>query len=1711
MIAIKPEPPEIAHSTVLIIDDLPANLGVVVEALESYGMHVLIAQDGEEGLMRAEYVQPDVILLDIMMPTLDGLEVCRRLKSNPATAVIPVIVMTSLNDIDDKVRGFQAGAVDYITKPFQIEEVLARVETQIQRYRLQRQLEVRNEELQRYRASLEQQVAERTAELTKHNLWLREEIEERKRTTEQLELMDFALDHVRESAFLVNEKSRFFYANAEACRVTGYSRNDLLAMHVTDIDPSFPIHEWALFWAKLKQQRSILLETRLRTKTGTTVPVEISANYFEYGDTSFNLALVRDISERKAAERAFKDQALRLQTLLLTIPDPVWLKDTEGRFLACNTAFAHVYGHTVEEMIGKSDLEFHPPEMTEFFLEQDRAAIAAGGPRTNEEWITYRHEGRRALWETTKTPLFDTAGNVVGVLGVARDITERKRLEDELRAKEQYQRALLDNFPFMVWLKDTESRLLAVNKPYVEAAKGNSTEDFFGKTDLDYWPRELAEAYMHDDREVLQSGRQKAVVEKLINQGRPTWIETYKAPVVVDGKLLGTVGFARDVTEERAAQQQLRVLNYALDRVNESALLMEVGKSGFIYANKRACDQLGYTHEELTTEKSVLDIDPDWSQDQLDEFSRIINDNLDHAKEAGANFESRHRTKSGRIFPVEVVVSAFEYDGKRYSLSLSRDITDRKAAETALLNSEKRYREIFDHASDGMCLAEVTEDGRFRYLEVNSTFEGHVAMTRDHIVGQYVGSLPGIASSTQQNMLEAFNKCLEHGQFDADFETDLPRGRFTFHANMIPIRDDAGHVTRILGISRDVTERKRKELLDQTRSTMLEQLAEHRPLPQVLQGVAQYVEKLHPDILCTFMLPDETQHVLHPTLSNTLPPGFIAAIDGLPLAPGCAPCAQAVLQGSSVVADDLLAGAFSSTYLKAVAEHGLAACCSTPVLDGSAKMAGTFDAYRSNRLDFTIEHEDSFHQAIHLAAIAIERKRTEIAQEKRLEIEHRLSRLADQAPGLMFIYRIPPQGQASFPYTSPAITSLFGLDSAEVAVSDRPFFALVHPDDVPHIVEAFNISSQRQIPLHCEFRVTHPIKGELWIEAHATSNRDKDGSTVWHGFMHDITERKHAETLLLVREQEFRSLAENSPDPIARFDIHGRFMYANQHLMHVIGLPMERLVGYCPIDIMDIPPLREIQGKIESALQGHPGEMINIMESPLTHLHVHDYLRFIPEFDVIGNVTSVLVIGRDISALKETERQLQTLVENLPDHVMRLDLQGRHTYVSPAVCKNTHIPPEHFIGKTAIDIDATGDPSTDRMLLEETLLCATEGKSRQCELTFHLPAGERVFSITHVPERNDLNEVVSVLAVARDITERKRMEQALVRREREYRTLAENLPDMVVRYDQDCRRRYLNPAYERYTGIKLQEARDKTPDEIWKPMMQREEYTARLKEIMRTGKPDQILLEWTLPDGSLTSHLMHAVAEYDESGKAIGVLVIGHNISELKATERRLQESRRQLQALAARREAAREEERKRIAREMHDELGQRLTALRMDVSVIRLRFGQDNPQLMEQVKHMMSSVDSTIQVVRNVAARLRPATLDMGIVSALEWLTEEFVQRSGIDCKLDVQQEHLDLDDTQATTVFRIVQESLTNITRHAQAKHVRIALTQQPDHYLLEVSDDGVGFDPHAKKHKSFGLMGIEERTLMLGGELKIETSPGKGTRIISRIPLHLASGES
>ncbi|MBH3410878.1 PAS domain-containing sensor histidine kinase [Pseudomonas putida] len=228
------------------------------------------------------------------------------------------------------------------------------------------------------------------------------------------------------------------------------------------------------------------------------------------------------------------------------------------------------------------------------------------------------------------------------------------------------------------------------------------------------------------------------------------------------------------------------------------------------------------------------------------------------------------------------------------------------------------------------------------------------------------------------------------------------------------------------------------------------------------------------------------------------------------------------------------------------------------------------------------------------------------------------------------------------------------------------------------------------------------------------------------------------------------------------------------------------------------------------------------------------------------------------------------------------------------------------------------------------------------------------------------------------------------------------------------------------------------------------------------------------------------------------------DITQGKRAELALAQSQEQLRELSAHLESVREEEKARIAREVHDELGQMLTVLKLEVSMCELAFADLDPGLHERLGSMKRLIAQLFQLVRDVATALRPPILDAGIASAIEWQARRFEARTQIPCLVQVPDNLPALSDAKAIGLFRILQEALTNVMRHAQAHSVEIELVREDGQLRMTVSDDGTGFCRDQPRPASFGLVGVRERVLMLGGSMALDSEPGEGTSLSVAIPL-------
>ena len=234
------------------------------------------------------------------------------------------------------------------------------------------------------------------------------------------------------------------------------------------------------------------------------------------------------------------------------------------------------------------------------------------------------------------------------------------------------------------------------------------------------------------------------------------------------------------------------------------------------------------------------------------------------------------------------------------------------------------------------------------------------------------------------------------------------------------------------------------------------------------------------------------------------------------------------------------------------------------------------------------------------------------------------------------------------------------------------------------------------------------------------------------------------------------------------------------------------------------------------------------------------------------------------------------------------------------------------------------------------------------------------------------------------------------------------------------------------------------------------------------------------------------------------VCLIASDLSETKLAEQALRSSSEQFRNLAAHLLSVREEERARISREVHDELGQSLTAVKMDLAWLAARLTQGNGQMLKRIRSTTQLTDSIIQSIRRITTELRPPVLDLGLAAAVEWQVQDFQARSGVPCKLRLLIRE-EVSSNASTGMFRIFQETLTNIARHAKATRVEVVLQKERGRLVLLIHDNGQGFDQAAASpSKTLGLLGMRERAAILGGQVNVSSAPGQGTTVTAWIPL-------
>jgi PAS domain S-box-containing protein len=483
-------------------------------------------------------------------------------------------------------------------------------------------------------------------------------------------------------------------------------------------------------------------------------------------------------------------------------------------------------------------------------------------------------------------------------------------------------------------------------------------------------------------------------------------------------------------------------------------------------------------------------------------------------------------------------------------------------------------------------------------------------------------------------------------------------------------------------------------------------------------------------------------------------------------------------------------------------------------------------------------------------------------------------------------------------------------------------------------------------------------------------------------------------------------------------------------------------------------------------------------------------------------------------ALRQSEARYRSLYHHTPAMLHSIDTDGRIVSVSDYWVEMMGYGREEVIGRPLTDFLT---PDATQYALETVMPnFFNNGFVKDVPYEFIKKDDDIIeVMLSAIADRDTSGRIQRSLAVSIDMTARNRAEEALriaketlshyskeleglvAKRTSEITSILKYTPAVV--YIKDTRGRYLlvNSRFEELFDVQNEAVRGKTDAEIL-PADVAEQFRSNDERVLAEGYSLHVEEEIDHKDGRHT-YLSVKFPIYEESGRVRGVCGIATDITAEK-------KAREQLRRLSASIMANQEKERTAIARELHDELGQLLTALRLDAVWLQERCRKLDEHAGERAGAMCSLIDTTIEDVRGLAIRLRPGVLDdLGLVDALEWFTSDFERRTQISCILNHDSVPA-VDNTIATVAYRIAQEALTNVARHAKAAHTEISLSTEQGHLVLRVSDDGQGFNPEALNEADvLGLAGMRERASLVGGEFTVESHPGRGTRLKLRVPLH------
>lgn len=1174
----------------------------------------------------------------------------------------------------------------------------------------------------------------------------------------------------------------------------------------------------------------------------------------------------------------------------------------------------------------------------------------------------------------------------------------------------------------------------------LKAGASGSNPLFAGNGDKETWKGEIL--HTHKNGNIIHAEVNTAVLKD------------------TDDEAIGTVSVVRDVTMRKNLENRLKLfsedlqqqvtvkaaeLNHVFDRVTDAFIALDTNWV-YMHVNKVAADMHNKKVEDLIG-KSIWEV-----------FPEVVNQPFYHALKDAAVSQQPQRLEL--YYPIEdkwyedLIYPAADGISVYY-----HDITVRKKAELAL---DKVHTRLSYHINNTP-LAVVEFDSEYRILQWSKRAEEIFGYSSEEVtdenftIGDILAPEEAAGFFTQLNVLTGDEK--ESNLIHCKNTTKPGRDIFCDWYNSV-LKDNAGNVTGFMALVKDVTQNKAVE-------------------QHLIDAEVKFRNLVEQSQVGVYILQDEKLVYINPRFAE------IYGYDPAELDENFD-----VLILTAKEDEDK-----AKSYMAAFSDKSL------------SSLNYDFTAVKKDGTQIFVEVYGSLTNYNGKSAIIgtlIDITEKKMANEQLRKSEEALkfsnerfeliSKATDDAVWDLDIENDALWGNERF-------CDLIGIPPGTI-IHFADFLSHVHKEDSDVLLANYKKTLQKKGHILTEdFRLTDSKGKERVMYDRAYIIYNKAGRAYrMLGVMQDISSRKESERKVLLEKELSDSIINSLPGIFYLYNQEGQFLRWNNNMEKVTGYTHTEIKNLHPLDLIaeDEKPLlvEKINNVFVTGEDNVEADLLTKEGTLIPYYFTGMVIKYEGEVCLMGVGIDVSDKVKSEQELKASEEKFRMVVEQASDGIFISNEHGVYEDVNESAARLTGYGREELLGMHVNKLLSAEDMLTVPGRMEEM----KRGLAVLTQRTITKKNGKKI----NVEISGKMLEDGRFQGIMRDVTERKRAEEALIASEYKYRVLFDQnpLPMWIIAYPE---RRFVdvNEAAILHYGYSREDFLQMSVDDLHP-----ENELFSLKYDLKKGRDGirnfaartHIKKDGTEIKVNIISHdIMY------ENKKAI--LALANDITEKYLAEEKLQRSHEAMRELASHLENVREAERTHMAREIHDELGQQLTGLKMDIAWLNRRIKSEDDAVNEKMKDTIELIDKTVITVRRIATQLRPSILDdLGLIAAMEWQTDEFEKRSEIKATFISNTPNVNVSPDIATGLFRIFQESLTNVLRHSKATRVETFLSMDNECIILNIKDNGIGFrQEDISEKKTLGLLGMKERVLLINGTYEINGMAGTGgTSVIITVPL-------